>query len=142
MNQQLPVALLAAVAVAAMPASAPAAVLSQAKITHIVRDVQTVDPAKAPRPAKLREVVKGRQAVRTGIDSRTELLFNDLTLTRIGANSQFSFSEGTRELELYRGVILLQVPKGSGGAKIHTAAVTAAVPGTPSSSKPGRVTRS
>lgn len=121
--------ILVALVSVAMPAS-QAAVFSEARITHIVKDVRTVDSGKAPRHASMNELVDGGKAVRTGIDSRTELLFNDQTITRIGANSHFSFNEGTRELSLSKGVILLQVPKGAGGASIQTAAVTAGITGT------------
>src|SRR4029077_14734660 len=37
---------------------------------------------------------------------------------------------GTRDMTLQQGTLLLQVPKGLGGAKIHTASVTAAITGT------------
>ncbi len=104
--------------------------LTQAQITQIIKDVQTIDPGKGARAAVMKETLQGQQAVRTGIDSRTELLFNDHTITRLGSNTHFSFSEGTRNMSLESGVMLLQVPKGNGGAKIETAAVTAAVTGT------------
>jgi hypothetical protein len=107
-----------------------AAALTGAKITHIVKDVRTVDPGKTTRKAFVNEVVDGRTSVRTGMESRTELLFNDQTITRIGANSRFSFSDGTRELALSKGVMLLQVPKGAGGATIQTSAITAGITGT------------
>jgi hypothetical protein len=57
-------------------------------------------------------------------------LFQDNTLTRIGPETSFSFKAGTRDLTLGQGTMLLQVPKGLGGAKIRTAAVTAAITGT------------
>jgi hypothetical protein len=38
--------------------------------------------------------------VRTGVDSRSELKFTDQTLARLGANTLFSFAEGTRDLNL------------------------------------------
>src|SRR5205823_1868390 len=47
-----------------------------------------------------------------------------------GANTIFSFNEGTRNLELGGGAMLLRVPKDAGGAKITTAAVTAGITGT------------
>src|SRR5205814_2885013 len=47
-----------------------------------------------------------------------------------GANTLFSFSEGTRNLNLQDGAMLLRVPKGAGGAKINSSAVTAAITGT------------
>ena len=69
-------------------------------------------------------------AVRTGIESRAELTFTDQTLARLGANTIFSFNEGTRNLELGGGAMLLRVPKNAGGAQINTAAITAAITGT------------
>jgi|GEM_PF-612909 len=123
--------LLTAISALGLPALALAdTTLHQAQITKIVKDVKTVDPAKGARPAVMQETLQGEQSVKTGIDSRTELLFNDHTITRLGANTHFSFSEGTRNMSLGSGVMLLQVPKGIGGAKIETAAVTAAVTGT------------
>jgi hypothetical protein len=130
MNAPLPFAATAAITLLALTSPLLASPLTEAQITYIVKDVRTVDPQKAPRPSKLRETLHSEQSVRTGIASRTELLFSDNTLTRIGANSHFSFTEGTRNMELQKGVILLQVPKGAGGAEIRTAAVTAAVTGT------------
>jgi len=121
--------ILAALFAVATPAL-QAAPLKDAKITRIVNDVKTAGEGKAPTRASLNETVLPGSAVRTGIDSRTELLFSDQTITRLGANSNFSFNEGTREMTLSKGVIMLQVPKGLGGAKIQTAAVTAAITGT------------
>jgi len=84
----------------------------------------------AEHPARLNEVVTEEVGVKTGVKSRSELLFQDNTLTRIGAESYFSFKPGTRDITLQQGTMLLQVPKGLGGAKIRTAAVTAAITGT------------
>ena len=110
--------------------AAQAAPLKDAKITRIINDVKTASEGKTPKRAALDEAVLPGHSVRTGIDSRTELLFSDQTITRLGANSHFSFTEGTRDFSLSKGVIMLQVPKGLGGAKIQTAAVTAAITGT------------
>src|SRR6202040_2261410 len=88
-------------------------------------------PNAAPaRPAVVNDPVRDGTAVRTGVESRTELMFPDATLARLGANTIFSFNEGTRNLELTDGAMLLRVPKNAGGAKINTAAVTAAITGT------------
>jgi len=122
--------LLTVVTALGLPALAYAVTLNEAQITAIVKDVKTIDPGKGSRPAELKETLAGEQSVRTGIESRSELLFNDHTITRLGANTHFSFTEGTRNMSLDSGVMLLQVPKGIGGAKIQTAAVTAAVTGT------------
>lgn len=107
-----------------------AAPLQKAEVTRVHQDVKILPAAGDSREAKPGDVVEGRTAVRTGDKSRAELKFTDETLTRLGANTQFSFESGTRNLSLENGVIFLQVPKGAGGAQIRTAAVTAAVTGT------------
>ncbi|HEY3662568.1 MAG TPA: FecR domain-containing protein, partial [Chthoniobacterales bacterium] len=88
-------------------------------------------PAKAAaRPARISDEVADGAAVRTGEESRAELTFTDRTLARLGANTIFTFNEGTRDLELGGGAMLLQVPKSAGGARIKTSLVTAAITGT------------
>ncbi len=110
--------------------SASAAQLKEAHVTQVVKDVKLLPQQAAPRPAAVNDPVRNGTAVRTGTESRTELTFTDLTVTRLGANTVFSFDEGTRTLNLGSGALLFQVPKGSGGATIKTAAVTAAITGT------------
>src|SRR5256714_13557625 len=104
--------------------------LTSAEVTKIINRVSVVDPAKGGHPATLRDVIKDDLGLQTAAKSRSELLFQDNTLTRLGAETFFSFKTGTRDMTLEKGSMLLQVPKGLGGAKIHTAAVTAAVTGT------------
>src|SRR5437588_10514612 len=122
----------AALAVAISFAISPAGggVLKEARVTQVIKDVKLLPGQAAPRPAVVSDNVKGDTAVRTGADSRAELTFADLTIARLGANTIFSFNEGTRTITLTNGAILLRVPKDSGGAKIQTAAVTAAITGT------------
>ena len=104
--------------------------LTSAEVTKIINRVSVIEPAKGDRPAALRDVIKNDLGLQTGARSRSELLFQDNTLTRVGAETFFSFKTGTRDMTLEKGSMLLQVPKGLGGAKIHTAAVTAAITGT------------
>ena len=104
--------------------------LTSAEVTKIINRVSVINPAKGPHPAMLRDLIKDDLALQTGAKSRSELLFQDNTLTRIGAETFFSFKTGTRDMTLEKGSMLLQVPKGLGGATIHTAAVTAAITGT------------
>src|SRR5438309_3290838 len=117
-------------AILAAFAGANAAELKEARVTQIIRDVKLLPNAAPARPAVVNDPVRDGTAVRTGIESRTELTFADATLARLGANTIFSFTEGTRNLELTDGAMLLRVPKNAGGAKINTAAVTAAITGT------------
>src|SRR5437660_6099759 len=110
--------------------SVPAAQLKEAQVTQVVKDVKLLPTGAAARPAAVSDEVREGIAVRTGVDSRSELKFTDQTLARLGANTLFSFSEGTRNLNLQDGAMLLRVPKGAGGAKINSSAVTAAITGT------------
>src|SRR2546430_10111296 len=104
--------------------------LSSAEVKKIINGVSVIAPEKGGHPALMREVIKDDLGLQTGARSRSELLFQDNTLTRIGAETFFSFKTGTRDMTLEKGSMLLQVPKGLGGAKIHIAAVTAAITGT------------
>ena len=115
-NPLLVVALASALGVPAI-----AGELKEAQITQIYNQVQTLDPGKDARSSILHEVVHGETSVRTGAQSRGELVFTDNTVTRLGANTVFSFKNGTRDMNLSNGTILLQVPKHIGGAKITTA---------------------
>jgi len=114
----------------AIATSARGVQLQAARVTQVVKDVKVVLEKAAPRPVALSDLISHGTPVSTGTQSRSELTFNDLTVTRLGANTTFSFNPGTREMNLIDGAILFQVPKGSGGATIRTAGVTAAITGT------------
>ena len=116
--------------VLAICASAPAANLQSATVTRVIKDVKIYRPGAASVTASVGNVIRGRTSLPTGRNSRSELRFQDDTLTRLGQNSVFSFQQGSRDLELNQGTILLQVPKQAGGARIRTATVTAAITGT------------
>src|SRR2546430_8805705 len=85
---------------------------------------------KAAREAALNDKVSEDTGVRTGGDSRSELTFPDLTITRLGANTIFSFNKSGRTAKVDTGSILLRVPKDSGGGTIRSSAVTVAITGT------------
>lgn len=104
--------------------------LKEARVSQVIKDVKLLPAQAPPRPARLSDEIHEGTAVRTGLESRAELTFTDQTLARLGANTIFSFNEGTRNLDLGGGAMLLRVPKNAGGATIHTAAVTAAITGT------------
>ncbi|MFH1067971.1 MAG: FecR family protein, partial [bacterium] len=104
--------------------------LNKAEVTVVVNDVRLAEPSLGERKAKVQDVVQGKASLNTGVQSRAEMMFDDKTLARIGANTSFSFEQGTRNMDLKYGTMLLQVPKDAGGATIRTAAVTAAITGT------------
>jgi len=109
---------------------AAADTLRTATVTAAVNEVQVYPGSGSPRSATIGERVTTPSSVQTGRKSRTELTFNDDTITRLGQNSVFSFREAGRNVELKQGSVLLQVPKNAGGATIRTATVTAAITGT------------
>ena len=100
------------------------------RLTQVVRDVRLLAPQVAARPARLNDDVADGNTVHTGADSRAELTFADLTITRVGANSIFSFDQDGRNVTVESGAILLRVPKGSGGARIRSSALTVGITGT------------
>src|SRR5712691_9649255 len=112
-----------------MSPMAGAAELRAARVTQIINDVKLLPGQAAARAAAVNEELGAGTAVRTGTDSRTELTFTDLTITRLGANTIFSVNEGARKIELGGGAVLVQVPRNGAEAKIATAAVTAAITG-------------
>ncbi|MFH1066700.1 MAG: FecR domain-containing protein [bacterium] len=104
--------------------------LHKAEVTSVVNDVRLAEPSSGERPAKVRDVVQGKASLNTGIRSLAEIIFEDKTLARFGANTRFSFEQGTRNMDLKYGTMLLQVPKNIGGATIRTASIIAAITGT------------
>jgi len=114
----------------ALPALLPAAALKEAEVTRIINDVRLVPAQQTPSAAKVGDKISGQTALATGAQSRAELRFPDQTLTRLGSNSLFRMDAKSRDLNLEKGVMLLQVPKQLGGATVRTAAITAAVTGT------------
>lgn len=113
--------------------------LSSAKFSFIENSVKVADVSHAvlraraglqERPAQLNQVVTSTEAVVTRTKSRAELVFNDGTVTRLGANTFFTFDPKSRDITLSSGTALFNVPKGRGRTNIHTAGATAAITGT------------
>jgi FecR protein len=103
--------------------------LQQARVSQVIQDVRVLETHGGPRPAAVNDKVTHGMGVRTGVESRAELTFTDLTITRLGANTVFSFKQGARELDLTSGAVLLQIPPKAPAVKVITPAVTAAITG-------------
>lgn len=114
------------VAATVLTAAAPS---REAHVSQVVEDVKLLEAHGAPRPAAVNDTVTAERAVRTGKESRAELTFTDLTVTRLGANTIFSLKAGAREVDLKNGTILLSVPTGAAPVRANTVAVTVAVTG-------------
>ncbi|HWY51663.1 MAG TPA: FecR family protein [Chthoniobacterales bacterium] len=99
-------------------------------VTAIFNEVQVLPDKADARPAVINDKIDNGTALKTGDASRSELTFADLTITRLGANTIFSFNRAGRSVRLDSGAILLYVRKDSGGAQISTKAVSVAITGT------------
>jgi hypothetical protein len=131
MNKQSPILFVALIAIFAVLIAhfALAAENKEGRVTQVVRDVHLLAGRAAARPATVNDNVREGTAVRTGDDSRAEITFTDQSLTRLGANTVFSFGQGTKAYNLGSGAILMYAPAKAGEVKIHTSAATAAVTG-------------
>ena len=99
---------------------------NQAEVTKAINLVSLLPQDTRAVPGDL---VKGNNALQTGGNSRAELQFPDLTITRVGSNALFRFIAGTREIVLDSGTMLFSAPKGAGGGKVQAGAISAAVTG-------------
>jgi hypothetical protein len=113
-----------------LPNQATATDFDQAQVTQVIQDVKVLPSGAAARPAAVNETVHKGSAVQTGTQSRSELTFQDKSITRLGEKTIFTVGKGARTIDLGSGQFLLYVPKNSGGAKVKMGSVTAAITGT------------
>jgi hypothetical protein len=133
-----------AVAGTAFFMSGPTAIAAtkEARVTQVIREVKLLPSKADERPAAVNDKVSEDTGVRTGGDSRSELTFPDMTITRLGSNTVFSFTRAGHTAKVDSGSILLRVPKDSGGGTIKNNAVTVAITGTTVIFEGSRGTRS
>src|SRR5437879_6596644 len=99
-----------------------AASFTESTLSEIIKEVNIVPATTlASSPATLNQVVKAPDMVRTGADSRAELTAPDKTITRVGANTVFSFDTKDRVLNLQKGSLLFHSPRGIGGEQLNPA---------------------
>jgi hypothetical protein len=129
MKKQLTVALyLGSLLVAS---TSPAADLKQAKFTQVVNEVEVISSKDSSEKfATVNDIFHMPDLVHTGVASRAELVADDKTITRVGANTIFSFDPANRTIDLQQGSLLFHSPKGKGGGVIRTGSATASVLGT------------
>jgi hypothetical protein len=112
-----------------LPNEVSAGELKEAKVTQVIQDVRVLPTNASPRPAAVNDDVHQGSAVQTGVQSRSELTFQDQTITRLGEKTIFSVGQGARTIELGSGQFLLYAPKKSSGTKVKMGTVTAAITG-------------
>jgi len=101
----------------------------EAEITTLKNLVEH-DPGTGSAPAKVNEKIGEKSKVSTAAASMAELMFADSSITRMGANTQFSFQSKERLVKLESGTVLVHTPPGNGGATVDCGGVTGAVSGT------------
>lgn len=85
---------------------------------------------QAPKAAAVNDIFSLPNILRTGSASRAELIATDETITRVGANTIFSFDPASCTIDLKQGSLLFHSPHGKGGGTIRTGSATASVLGT------------
>jgi hypothetical protein len=114
-----------------LPLSSRAMDLKQAKFTQVVNKVFVFSAAnKVSHSVALNDIFKMPDALRTGANSRAELVAADKTITRVGANTIFSYDNESRTIDLQQGSLLFHSEPRKGGGTIRTSAAVAAVVGT------------
>ena len=71
-------------------------------------------------PAEVGDKIIPRDSVRTGANSRADILFNEGTLVRTGAGTVFRFPQGKRRFELTSGAALIMIRPEQGQSTIQT----------------------
>jgi hypothetical protein len=105
--------------------------LKASKVTQVVNDVEIISgPDQKQKSAMVNDIFSMPDILRTGTASRAELIAPDETVTRVGANTIFSFDPANRTIDLKQGSLLFHSPHGKGGGTIHTGSATASVLGT------------
>src|SRR5665213_3819850 len=102
------------------PSISSAIDLKQSKFTQVVNNVEIITADKALHSAAINDIFSMPDVLRTGPDSRAELEATDGTITRVGANTIFSFEPASRTIKLEQGSLLFHSPHGKGGGTIQT----------------------
>ena len=108
-----------------------AAPLTESIFTEIIREANVVATTdKSSTPAVTNMDFHAPDLVRTGPASRVEMTAPDQTITRVGANTVFTFEPGGRNIQLENGSLLFHPPAGEGGGTVKYHGTAAAVLGT------------
>ena len=126
---KISIALLLGFGCLAVVSTGYAADFKQAKVTQVVNEVQIISADQTKKNAAVDDFFKIPDILRTGPASRAELVAQDDTVTRVGANTLFSYDPANRTIDLKQGCLLFSSPHGKGGGSIHTGSATASVLG-------------
>ncbi|MEM8673377.1 MAG: FecR family protein [Cyanobacteria bacterium P01_G01_bin.67] len=101
--------------------SVSASVIKQAEI-YKTRNQVELNSGQNPdwQEAQPGDVIVPQDSVRTGANSRADILFNEGTLVRTGAGTTFRFPPGKRSFELTSGAALIMIRPEQGQSTINT----------------------
>lgn len=127
---QKPVSVLVCLAVWGTDAVCHAGDFKTSRVTQVVNDVRIISAARqSEKAAVTNDLFAMPDVLQTGTASRAELVSQDDTVTRVGANTIFSFDPANRTVNLKQGSLLFHSPHGQGGGSIRTGSATASVLG-------------
>lgn len=102
-----------------------------ARVTEAVNIVEHgASMNSATSQAAIGTLVHDGEYLKTGTQSRAEMVLPSTSITRLGANTIFNYSTDSNTVDLQAGTILFCKPKHAPGLNIKTAAVTAGIVGT------------
>jgi len=103
--------------------------LTRATVQQI-RNIVRLQPQRQPaRPARLSDPMVPGDALSTGSGSSADVVFNDGSLARLGAQALFNFKPNTRDIDLRGGTVLALIRPGQGLTRIRTPNATAGIRG-------------
>ena len=94
--------------------------LTWAKVETVRNRVHLIPSGRQARRARVTDVMRIGDALRTASSARAELRFNDGSLARVGEQATFRFTPNTRNFQLSNGTVLLLIPPGHGRTTIQT----------------------
>ena len=107
--------------------------LTRAEVYKLIKIVELLLHNQTQRPARAKDVIVPRDAVKTGTSSEAQLFFNDKSLIRVDQSSTFRFEPGLRRFKLRNlvamnetvfklenGTALILSPPGSVGTQVET----------------------
>jgi len=74
--------------------------LTRAEVYKLTKIVELLLHNQTQRPARPKDVVVPKDAVKTGVSSEAQLFFNDKSLIRVDQSSIFRFEPGLRRFKL------------------------------------------
>jgi hypothetical protein len=101
-----------------------------ATVTLAVNSVDHGSSDAATTPATKGTAIHDGEYLKTGEQSRAELLLPSASITRLGSYTIFNYSVDSNTVDLQKGTILFCKPKDANRLNIKTAAVTAGIVGT------------